>query len=62
MFLGLQNPFVAVTGYDRKNLCFAVEKPKDKIQALLDYLDKNREKAVLFIAIPGKMWKKSTVV
>lgn len=43
--LGLQNPFVAVTGYDRKNLCFAVEKPKDKIQALLDYLDKNREKS-----------------
>lgn len=43
--LGLQNPFVAVTGYDQKNLCFAVEKPKDKIQALLDYLDKNREKS-----------------
>ena len=43
--LGLQNPFVAVTGYDRKNLCFAVEKPQDKIQALLDYLDKNREKS-----------------
>lgn len=43
--LGLQNPFVAVTGYDRKNLCFAVEKPKDKMQALLDYLDKNREKS-----------------
>lgn len=43
--LGLQNPFVAVTGYDRKNLCFAVEKPKDKIQALLDYLDKSREKS-----------------
>lgn len=43
--LGLQNPFVAVTGYDRKNLCFAVEKPKDKIQALLNYLDKNREKS-----------------
>ncbi|HIX30306.1 MAG TPA: DNA helicase RecQ [Candidatus Blautia stercoravium] len=43
--LGLQNPFVAVTGYDRKNLCFSVEKPKDKVQALLDYLDKNREKS-----------------
>lgn len=43
--LGLQNPFVAVTGYDRKNLCFAVEKPKDKMQALLDYLNKNREKS-----------------
>ena len=43
--LGMQNPFVTVTGYDRKNLYFAVEKPKDKVQALLDYLDKNREKS-----------------
>ena len=43
--LGMQNPFVTVTGYDRKNLYFAVEKPKDKVQALLDYLDKIREKS-----------------
>ena len=60
--LGLQNPFVAVTGYDRKNLCFAVEKPKDKIQALLDYLDKNREKAVLLLQYPEKCGRNPPIV
>ena len=43
--LGLQNPKVMVTGYDRKNLYFAVEKPKDKMNALLEYLWKNPEKS-----------------
>ena len=43
--LGLQNPKVMVTGYDRKNLYFAVEKPKDKMNALLEYLRKNPEKS-----------------
>lgn len=43
--LGLQNPVVAVTGYDRRNLYFAVEKPKDKQQALLDYLQRNQDKS-----------------
>ena len=43
--LGLQNPDVLVTGYDRKNLYFAVEKPKNKKDALLEYLRKNPEKS-----------------
>lgn len=43
--LGLQNPDVLVTGYDRKNLYFAVEKPKNKKEALLEYLRKNPEKS-----------------
>ncbi|MEE1444577.1 MAG: DNA helicase RecQ [Blautia sp.] len=43
--LGLQNPDVLVTGYDRKNLYFAVEKPKNKREALLEYLRKNPEKS-----------------
>lgn len=43
--LGLQNPLVTVTGYDRKNLYFAVEKPKDKMQALLAYLGRNGSKS-----------------
>lgn len=43
--LGLQNPDVLVTGYDRKNLYFAVEKPKNKKEALLEYLRKNAEKS-----------------
>ena len=43
--LGLNDPTVVVTGYDRKNLYFAVKKPKDKKAQLLDYLSKNREKS-----------------
>ena len=42
--LGLQDPTVIVTGYDRKNLSFAVKKPQSKINELLDYLQKNEEK------------------
>ncbi len=43
--LGLRNPDVLVTGYDRKNLYFAVEKPKNKTEALLEYLRRNSEKS-----------------
>ena len=43
--LGLKNPNVLVTGYDRKNLYFAVEKPKNKTEALLEYLRRNSEKS-----------------
>ena len=43
--LGLRQPEVVVTGYDRKNLYFAVEKPKDKMAALLGYLGKNSGKS-----------------
>lgn len=43
--LGLENPDVLVTGYDRKNLYFSVEKPKKKLDALMEYLRKNSEKS-----------------
>ncbi|MDF2657144.1 MAG: recQ, partial [Bacillota bacterium] len=43
--LGLQNPTVIVTGYDRKNLYFAVKKPQSKMNALLDYLKENGDKS-----------------
>lgn len=36
--LQLNNPTVITTGFDRKNLFFAVEKPKDKYQALLKHV------------------------
>ncbi|MCD7832841.1 MAG: RecQ family ATP-dependent DNA helicase [Lachnospiraceae bacterium] len=43
--LGLEQPLVTVTGYDRKNLYFSVEKPKDKKQELLKYLMGNKGKS-----------------
>lgn len=43
--LGLEDPAIVVTGYDRGNLYFAVKKPKSKMQELLDYLRKNQGKS-----------------
>ena len=43
--LGLHNPEVVVTGYDRKNLYFSVKKEKNKEALLLEYLRKNKEKS-----------------
>lgn len=43
--LGLRDPLVMVTGYDRKNLYFSVKKPKDKMSELLTYLQKNSDKS-----------------
>ncbi|GHV93760.1 hypothetical protein AGMMS50293_00800 [Spirochaetia bacterium] len=38
--LGLRSPFSIITGFDRPNLYFEVQKPKDKKAALLECLDK----------------------
>ncbi len=43
--LGLCQPTLVVTGYDRKNLYFAVKKAKDKKGMLLGYLKKNGDKS-----------------
>ncbi len=39
--LGLNNPFALVTGFDRDNLFFQVDKPKNKDQYVLDYILKH---------------------
>lgn len=39
--LRLQDPFVLVTGFDRKNLYFAVQKPGNKLKALLEIQRRN---------------------
>lgn len=39
--LKLQKPYILITGFDRENLYFAVEKPKKKIDSLLKYVKKN---------------------
>lgn len=43
--LGLSDPTVLVTGYDRKNLYFAVKKPADKMKELQQYLRENADKS-----------------
>nr|WP_302656660.1 DNA helicase RecQ [uncultured Agathobaculum sp.] len=43
--LGLEEPFVITTGFDRPNLYFAVEKPSSKPSALLGHLMQRRDKS-----------------
>lgn len=43
--LGLQNPFELVTGFDRENLFFQVDKPKNKDEYILDYIEKHPEES-----------------
>jgi len=41
--LGLREPYILVTGFDRENLYFHVEKPTDKFGCLLDIIKKHRK-------------------
>ena len=41
--LGLNDPIVLVTGFNRENLYFEVQKPKDKYVALTAFLSKQKE-------------------
>lgn len=46
--LGLQNPLTLVTGFDRPNLYFEVQQPKDKYAALTQYLQENTGNGIVY--------------
>lgn len=49
--LRLDNPFCLVTGFDRENLFFEVERPKNKDQYVLDYLKNHAgESGIIYCA------------
>ena len=52
--LMLDNPFVLTTGFDRHNLYFAVEKPKDKYQAVLHYLKEHPNQSGIIYCLTRK--------
>ena len=52
--LDMKEPYTITTGFDRKNLYFAVEKPKDKYQALLQYVKNNTEYAGIVYCLSRK--------
>lgn len=54
MMLNLNHPFVLSTGFDRKNLYFAVEKPKDKYRAILKYLKANPKQSGIIYCLTRK--------
>lgn len=52
--LDMKHPFEITTGFDRKNLYFAVEKPKDKYQALLSYVKENKNQSGIVYCLTRK--------
>jgi len=43
--LGLRNPYVMATGFNRSNLYFEVQKPSDKYKALTEYINQHPGKS-----------------
>lgn len=52
--LDMKDPYTITTGFERKNLYFAVEKPKDKYQALLHYVKQHTEDAGIVYCLSRK--------
>ena len=52
--LDMKDPYTITTGFDRKNLYFAVEKPNDKYQALLHYVKQHTEDAGIVYCLSRK--------
>lgn len=49
--LGLNNPYIIVTGFNRSNLFFQVDKPKDKTQYVIEYVKSHRnESGIIYCA------------
>ncbi|MBR1741320.1 MAG: RecQ family ATP-dependent DNA helicase, partial [Lachnospiraceae bacterium] len=49
--LGLEDPEVVVTGFDRENLYFGVEKPAKKLEFLLNYVrEHEKESGIIYCA------------
>ena len=49
--LGLVDPFIMVTGFNRENLFFQVEKPKNKDRYIMDYLSEHAgESGIIYCA------------
>ena len=49
--LGLSDPYFLVTGFDRENLFFQVDKPQSKDRFILDYLDRHKgESGIIYCA------------
>lgn len=61
--LGLSNPRVLVTGFDRKNLFFSVEKPAKKDAFLLEYIRAHaKESGILYCATRKNVEKIHTLL
>lgn len=49
--LGLNNPYFLVTGFDRENLFFQVDKPQNKERFIIDFIERHRgESGIIYCA------------
>lgn len=53
--LQLQEPFVTTTGFDRENLFFSVQTPKDKYSYVHEYVTEHREESGIIYCISRKL-------
>ena len=61
--LGLQEPKVLVTGFDRKNLYFAVEKPRKKDAYVMNYVKEHgQDSGVIYCATRKNVEDRKSVV
>ncbi len=52
--LDMHDPYTITTSFDRKNLTFVVEKPKDKYKMLVEYLKKYKGQAGIIYCLSRK--------
>jgi ATP-dependent DNA helicase RecQ len=52
--LKLQNPTTLTTGFDRSNLYFSVQKPKDKYEFVQNYIQNNADKSGIIYCLTRK--------
>ena len=60
--LGLMGPEILVTGFDRKNLYFAVERPRKKEAYVKNYVLSHPGDSGISTAPPAKMWTCFTTI
>ena len=53
--LQLQDPFVTTTGFDRQNLFFSVQTPRDKYEFIRDYVSEHRTESGIIYCISRKL-------
>lgn len=53
--LMLQDPYVLTTGFDRKNLFFSVRTPKNKYEAVREYVQEHKEESGIIYCLTRKL-------
>ncbi|MBR4319299.1 MAG: DNA helicase RecQ [Oscillospiraceae bacterium] len=58
--LKLHEPFCLTTGFNRENLYFSVDQPRDKLQALLEFLSQHKKQTGIIYCISRRLVEQVT--